>query len=288
MVEEKLRKLEQELESVEDALNEAKGALAEDTQVRSRSFWARFVGAITTTPAKRALILAEAEYLSTSDRIHQDVSAWVKESARRKLGDDLDVAALSARYKEDLAAREKCRDQTNVWFDAGDRALVALREAERKCRSAAMVDTIDAFSSQSKVMDALAYMETSSARSAANNARDAVSRLVQLLPADFESVVLDAPDGLFGFVVGALDMPTFDFFIELSNAAKLSSVADKCKDAVDRLSPLHGRLKAMLTRSEQAVEEVTSKLADLERGFLEEAYQRVPESIRGTLPTSID
>lgn len=287
MIDEKLQALNRDIDTANEALQISIRALEEDKRIREKSFVARIVGAVWLTPAKRAVREAEASLSSVRGRVHGEVATWVQTSAIQAINNDSASAAEWEQCKGRVTALTDRRNKVATWFHAADNAYTALLSAERQCRSAATMDTIDAFCSENKLMDAMAYSETSSARSAANHARQAVGRLMEISPKNVESFVSDAPDGTLGLMVGLCDMPVFDLFLELDNASKLSKVADQCHFAAGQLAPMHARLKAMLTDSDAALASASGKLGEFELVFLQTAYAAVPESIRGAMPTSI-
>jgi hypothetical protein len=285
MTDDQLRAWENEIEQAQGALAAACAALEADKQARSGSLWARFVGAVTETPAKREAADAQSKLDATQAQARRNAVQGAVAEAKRSLAADEAASAERARLQGLVGSLRARQAQVAEWHGAARDAVHALRRAASQCHSASSTDTMAAFSGN-KGMDFMAYSSNSSAKSAVSDAKNALKRLANALPQEeIRALEADAPDGTLAFF---LDLSGGFDFLDLVNASKMTKAARKCEAEADKVKPLRDRLEGMLGEATGAADEQEAKLRALERGFLDAAYGQVPVALQSQAPETLD
>ena len=263
----------------------ARQALLADKQARSDSLLARFMDAVTTTPSEAALNAAEARLESVTKQARKAAHALIVAHAGELLANQPEEYERHRKQKQILDGLQKRSRQISHLFDLARTAADMLSAAATECDAASTAELLDLVS-KNKAVSALSYLGASNASDAIDSASQAIKALTEALPDRSVQVDIEQPNDALDLVVDLAFDPGIDL-LSLVTLGRLEDAAQQCREAADRLQPLHDRLHKLAGETREKVDQALALLHSIESPHLDAAAALVPEVLRVPTPKSL-
>lgn len=248
-----------------------------------RSVWARLKDWVSDTPSELAIAETTQALEQSCKEARRTTVTWLDGQQEAWLASS--GMEQPRALKTSLDHRQARLDKFSNLHSLSRQALSALDTAAERCSSASTMETIDMISSN-KGLSLLSTIETGEASDDVETAKRAVTRLQKALKRteqdpELMDVGSDLPDL-------AIDM-MFDVGLDVLsffNMLALDESEQSCRDAYDKLKPLHERLEQLKTTASSATDRARTDFESVRRPMLEQWLQQVPQPLVALLPPS--
>lgn len=276
-----------DLEAAQARLDACERAQSEDKASRRPSPLRRLYDYLFDTAAEKSLHVARDDAAVARAEATKAVEAFVRANTLSLLSSDTKGEAAHSVQVERVEDARKAERTARRVLGLARKAKSAFDAAADACSSASTMEMMDAFSSN-KGISMMSSLSNSSARSAVEEAKDALTRLQSAVPSVSRvDALIDMPDDFLDLALDfAFDLP-FDF-LSWSNKATLDAANEKCVEASAAVETAVAKLSLLLESASARVHLEDGRAQEIVRPYLAEAAASVPLSLAFAVPTKID